>query len=307
MSEDIDPSSFASILEGVRRMRQQYEPDVPPAAEAPAQVAEAAPKETIAPPSTKSVLPPRRVELPPQRIRHVRGKDQAAPATRVLPNTTTTVKVANSQKGNPLLTNSLMKNYPWTFDGQILCDYYINAMLQILFLLLKYHRLHPEYIWTRLKKLNKGLTIVGETQSDRVLRILLVVVDIDSHEEILRKLTDICLKHDLTLVLAWSFEEAGNYVAFCKKYEMSASRIDSAIKGVKKTDYQSCVVDTLTSIKYINKTDVVNLLANCKSVQNIVRQSSNDGLAGVQGLGARKLANMKSVFTEPFILNRDYD
>lgn len=224
--------------------------------------------------------------------------------------TYSSVQVSQSQKGNPLLTNSLMKSIPWSYNGSILSDYYINPTLQILFLSLKYHKLHPEYIWQRLKKLNKGSTIV-DTSNDRVLRLLLVVVDIDAHQEILRKLLNFCIKQDLSLVLAWSFEEAGNYIGFCKQYELSSSKVKSAIKGTKSLEYQACVVDTLTGIRSVNKTDSVKLLANCGSVKNIVLQSckSNEdgGLNNIQGLGSRKLLNMRSVFLEPFIYNKEYD
>lgn len=224
--------------------------------------------------------------------------------------TYSSVQVSQSQKGNPLLSNSLMKSIPWSYNGSILSDYYVNPTLQILFLSLKYHKLHPEYIWQRLKKLNKGSTIVTTT-NDRVLRLLLVVVDIDSHQEILRKLLNFCVKHDLSLILAWSFEEAGNYIAFCKQYELSSSKVKSAIRGTKSSEYQACVVDTLTSIRAVNKTDSVKLLANCGSVQNIVLQSCQDdeeiGLSNIQGLGSRKLQSMKSVFLEPFIYNKEYD
>lgn len=217
--------------------------------------------------------------------------------------------MANSQKGNPLLTAPLMKSTPWSFNPSILSDYYINPTLQLLFLSLKYHKLRPEYIWQRLKKMNRG-SIIGP-QKDQALRILLVVVDIDSHQEILRKLLDICIKHDLSLVLAWSFEEAGAYVAFCKQNELLASKVDSSIKGAKRDDYHSCVLDVLTGVRSVNKTDVANLLANCGLVKNIVSQSCRDnsdtgGLGNIQGLGTRKLDNLRSVFSEPFIYNKDY-
>lgn len=342
---DIDASSFASILAGVKRMREQYEPEAAPAPEATKEstqtidsrreplIETGEPTRILESPvegsSRDNVSIPRsRTETPPTGTRNdIRSREGLlnSDKNRIIKQTDantrnnnsrptqhvqsySSIQVSNSQKGNPLLSSSLMKSFPWSYNGQILSDYYINPLIQILFLSLKYHKLHPEYIWTRLKKLNRGSTIIGTTNDDRVLRILLVVVDVDSHQEILRKLQDICIKHDLSLVLAWSFEEAGNYVAYCKKFELSTSKVDSVIKGVKKTDYQSCLVDTFTSVRAVNKTDVINLVANCGSVKNVVLESSKDGnkLSHIQGLGSRKLVNLKNIFTQQFIVNKDY-
>ncbi|CUM57177.1 unnamed protein product [Debaryomyces tyrocola] len=335
--DPIDSSSFRSILNGVKRMREQYNVDENESiseirTEVQSQAVDITNDETgKTKQSTSEADHSIRANIQTSNSNKVQRNNNGLNTnkTNIIsnpPNTTrsnnkinargsnvqtySSVQVSQSQKGNPLLTNSLMKSIPWSYNGSILSDYYINPTLQILFLSLKYHKLHPEYIWQRLKKLNKGSTIV-DTSNDRVLRLLLVVVDIDAHQEILRQLLNFCIKQDLSLVLAWSFEEAGNYIGFCKQYELSSSKVKSAIKGSKSLEYQACVVDTLTGIRSVNKTDSVKLLANCGSVKNIVLQSckSNEdgGLNNIQGLGSRKLLNMRSVFQEPFIYNKEYD
>lgn len=333
--DPIDSTSFRSILSGVKRMRDQYNVDENESirTEVQPQADDIINDETGKTKQSKSEeTHSTRANIQISNSNEVQRNNNGLNTTIKTnassnpPNTTrintkinargsnvqtySSVQVSQSQKGNPLLTNSLMKSIPWSYNGSILSDYYINPTLQILFLSLKYHKLHPEYIWQRLKKLNKGSTIV-DTSNDRVLRLLLVVVDIDAHQEILRKLLNFCIKQDLSLVLAWSFEEAGNYIGFCKQYELSSSKVKSAIKGTKSLEYQACVVDTLTGIRSVNKTDSVKLLANCGSVKNIVLQSckSNEdgGLNNIQGLGSRKLLNMRSVFLEPFIYNKEYD
>lgn len=335
--DPIDSTSFRSILSGVKRMREQYNVDENESiseirTEVQPQAVDITNDETgKTKQSTSEADHSIRANIQTSNSNKVQRNNNGLNTnkTNIIsnpPNTTrsnnkinargsnvqtySSVQVSQSQKGNPLLTNSLMKSIPWSYNGSILSDYYINPTLQILFLSLKYHKLHPEYIWQRLKKLNKGSTIV-DTSNDRVLRLLLVVVDIDAHQEILRQLLNFCIKQDLSLVLAWSFEEAGNYIGFCKQYELSSSKVKSAIKGTKSLEYQACVVDTLTGIRSVNKTDSVKLLANCGSVKNIVLQSckSNEdgGLNNIQGLGSRKLLNMRSVFQEPFIYNKEYD
>jgi len=51
---------------------------------------------------------------------------------------------------------------------ELMSDYVLGATTSSLFLSLRYHRLHPEYIYNRIQKLGKEYS----------LRILLVMVDI---------------------------------------------------------------------------------------------------------------------------------
>lgn len=289
----MDQSSFASILEGVKRMREEYGDDTP------SSTAPQEPVQDAREPESQQNQQTQQNEARQARQQQVRRRMPA-------PQSYTAIQVSNSQKGNPLLTNSLMKTTPWSYNGSILSDYYINATVQILFLSLKYHKVHPEYIWQRLKKLHRGTTVAS--RSDNALRVLLVVVDVDSYHEVLRKLADLCIKQDLSLVLAWSFEEAGNYIAYAKQYETSASNTTLSIRGVKSQDYKAAVVDSLTTIPAVNKTDVINLLANLHSFRNIVDESAHGNKIGdILGMGSRKVDNMKRVFSEPFIYNKDYN
>ncbi|RLV96267.1 DNA excision repair protein ERCC-1 [Spathaspora sp. JA1] len=326
---DIDATSFASILAGVKRMREQYgggsveegnvtevveqeaipvpEPIPTPVATAapPAPpAAAAAPTRTILLEPTAEPIPPYRQSTPTTSASSKHQTHRSATISEIL--------VSKAQTGNPLLKESMMKLTPWKFDSTILSDYYISPTFQILFLSLKYYKIKPEYIWTRLKKLNKGTSIVANQRvNDRALRILLVVVDIDGHQEVIRKLSDICIKNDLTMVLAWSFEEAGNYIAMAKQLDNAPSKTISSIKGVRGVDYNSSVVEAFTSIKSINKTDVSNLLANYKSVKNIILESckedSENSVGEIGGLGTTKLRNLKHAFSEPFIYNKQYE
>lgn len=339
----IDASSFASILAGVQRMRNQYNEttnddnikDITVVetkssknattsglvlksnedASSKTNQDEVSPRyggssipnktdvnvSSASKPTTSR--PPRMEESSVSSAQSLRNAVRSGNITRTA--ATQDILVNKSQTGNPLLKDSIMKITPWKFDTTILSDYYISSTFQIIFLSLKYHKLRPEYIWQRLKKLNKGSSIDTNNQSSR---ILLTVVDIDSHQEILRKLLDFCIKHDLTLVLSWSFEEAGNYICLAKQLYNTPMKSMQSIRGTKATDYNSLITDSLTQIRSINKTDVSNLLANYKSLKNIVQQSCNldSNLLEISGLGSTKLNHMKRVFSEPFIYNKKY-
>lgn len=334
--EEIDQSSFASILAGVQKMRDQYEPQVPsnsrrklPVPTSSRQEAPAANslKETHElvqnnvmevsekPDASKEVNRPRS-ETPGSSSTPVAAvssgsmpkSDRRIKRNRPSPSvhSYTSIQVAQSQKGNPLLESPLMKITPWSYNGQVLLDYYINATIQVLFLSLKYHKLRPEYVWRRIERLKGGTSSADVDINDQALRVLLVVVDIDLPQDALRSLLVICVKNDLTLVIAWSFEEAGNYIAYLKLNEMARSKVASSIQGIKKGDYNSHIVDTLTSVRAVNKTDVANLLANCKSFKEIVLAAAkDDGLKQIPGLGDRKVQNLQAVFTNPFIFNKE--
>lgn len=335
MVEETDSTSFASILAGVKRMREQASgvesndnaggstnevssvtsevvTDLPPIASsrpdpAPtrAQTISNRQAQTVSTRQANPIVANPSRPIPtttkpsvPTSLRTLKSSNRPAAPTHILVN--------KSQVGNPLLTDSLMKTTSWSYDLTLLSDYYINPKLQILFLSLKYHKLRPEYIWTRLKALKGSLV---ESVDNDMLRILLVVVDIDSHQEVLRTLLASCIKNNLSLVLAWSFEEAGNYVVFAKQQDNSPQQLQKSIRGVKlNQDYNTTLTDVLTSVKRVNKTDVSNLLANYKSFKNIVLKSSREeDVLSISGLGSTKVENLNKMFQEPFIYNKVYE
>ena len=308
MQNEQDPKAIDDVLAGVKRMREKYES---PGHRENTLIMEDGNNKDETNHQSSEKLNMRGTNVDRAQKAASRRADHPERSKKNTVQMYTAIQVSNSQKGNPLLTESMMKSVPWSFNSSILSDYYINPTLQILFLSLKYHKLHPEYIWLRLKKMNRGSS-VSSTSRDRVLRILLVVVDVDSHQEILRKLLNFCAKHDLSLVLAWSFEEAGNYVVFAKQYELSNSKVMSAIRGLRDSSYQGSVTDTLSEIRAINKTDVLKLLANCGSFKNIVLEASKENIEesainNIEGLGQRKAENLMTAFSQPFIYNKNYD
>lgn len=338
--EGTDGASFASILANVQRMREQY--DSPPTGVQPSKVMDESPP-LIEARSSTPLTPSIEKRSDDSDISHRKRARQehlttesaqittdgarvtdstpkpplnAAPPSNlaqrkpIAPYSLADILVHKSQQGNPLFEDSAMKTTPWKFDSKVLCDYYVSPKVQILFLSLKYHKLRPEYLWHRLKKLNKGLSSTEVAPLDSVLRILLVVVDVESHHEIIRELLIFCVKHDMLLVLSWLFAEAGNYIVMAKQHERAPAKLSLTIKGIRGTDYQSSVVEAFTGIRRINKTDVSNLLANCKSAKNIILKSTDpleSEMSAIAGLGETKIRNLRLVFLEPFIYNKKYD
>ncbi|OWB61004.1 catalytic activity protein [[Candida] boidinii] len=218
------------------------------------------------------------------------------------------IQVNRSQNGNPLLT--LLKDVSYEYNSKIKeVDYLINSHCYVLFLSLKYHKLHPEYIYTRLKKLSYSY---NSTNNNNRLGALLLLIDIDAPDDPLRELNKICLLNDLNLIVAWTFEECSNYLSYMKRCELNTGK--KLIKGGIKEDdisndsnYYKRVIETLTSIRSINKTDSINLISKYGTVEKLVNESNQVDLQDIQGMGKVKIDQLLQVFNDPFIYNKNYD
>ena len=122
------------------------------------------------------------------------------------PKLTGSILVSSRQRGNPIL-KSILK-VPWEFNDSIIPDYIVGAKAGALYLSLRYHTLNPDYIHQRLK------TFTGFE-----LRILLVQVDITEPHHALKQLMRISILSELTLMLAWSHDEAGKILETYKASE----------------------------------------------------------------------------------------
>lgn len=197
------------------------------------------------------------------------------------------ILVCKKQRGNPVL--KFITNVPWEWDD-IVPDYIVGATTCILYLSLKYHNLNPDYIHQRLKTLGKMFE----------LRILLVQVDIKDPHNALKTLTRICLLANLTLILAWSIEEAGKIIETYKMYEKKPAE---ALMERADSDTNQRLVTALTNIKPINKTDAMNLLKSYGTLENLINTSESK-LASCVGLGPRKADKLFSLFSEPFMIEK---
>ncbi|XP_064405724.1 DNA excision repair protein ERCC-1-like isoform X3 [Halichondria panicea] len=179
-----------------------------------------------------------------------------------------------------------VRNVPWEL-GDIAPDFELGRTVCALFLSVRYHSLHPDYIHCRLKELGKQYE----------LRILLVYVDTTESHHALQELTKMALLADLTLILAWSPEEAARYLETYKAYE---NKPPDLIMERTDSDFSSRVIDSLTTVKKVNKTDAATLLNNFKTMEKLV-QASKEELTMCPGLGPQKAQRLYDLFHEPFL------
>ncbi|RSH95075.1 ssDNA endonuclease and repair protein rad10 [Saitozyma podzolica] len=189
------------------------------------------------------------------------------------------------QRRNPVL--HAIKNVS-TEVGDIVADYQVGTHNGVLFLSLKYHRLHPEYIHQRVEKMRNMYNV----------RILMVLCDISEHQASLRELAKYAIINDYTMFVAWSNDEVAQYLATFKSYEhKSADTLKERVHQV----YHDQLQHVLTSGKKVNKTDADNLAAQFGSFANITRQPSKV-LSNVKGLGATKVTSLVDAFNKPFLV-----
>lgn len=206
--------------------------------------------------------------------------------------------VNSKQRGNPILKH--IRNVPWRFVDTLVPDYSMGRNNCALYLSMKYHLLNNEYIHERLRELGRAYE----------LRVLLVLVDIKETKHCLKELEKICILANLTLILAWDYEEAGRYLETYKAYEYKNT--DALQEKFNQNGNNSSGIfiqnftEFLCSIKSINKTDASTLRQTFGSLKNISEASKNE-LSVVPGFGPLKVNRIHEIFRKPFLLKNDKD
>jgi DNA excision repair protein ERCC-1 len=176
----------------------------------------------------------------------------------IIPNSNA-IQVKKSQKGNPILDH--IRNIHWQYNATILPDY-VTGTSCALFISLRYHLLHPSYLFRRMKDLRE----FKEHQINYKLKIVLCQVDIEDTVQTLLELNKLCFTNRFTLILAWSPLEAGRYLETLKSYENKPS---TSIQERVETDFLPQVTNVLKNVKSVNKTDVVTLFEAFRNLQGI--------------------------------------
>ena len=192
--------------------------------------------------------------------------------------------VSPRQKGNPVLAH--IRNVPWHHQTMA-PDYMFNSTSCALFLSVKYHLLHPNYILERMAELHFKF------------QVLLVLVDAEDNAKALLSLNTLCVRHDFTLILAFSEQEAARYLESYKALDGKdpASIVQRNHRG--GNNFGDHVMDALTAIPKVNTQDATHLVTQFDSIQ-AVAQATPDELALVAGLGHVKVQRIYDAFHKPF-------
>lgn len=193
------------------------------------------------------------------------------------------ILVSHRQNGNPLLKH--VRNVKWVF-ADVVCDYMLGNSSCALYLSLRYHLLHPDYLYFRIKELKKSFK----------LRVVLCHVDVADVLKPLLEVTRTSILHECTLLCGWSFEECGRYLETIKVYENKSA---DNIREHMDNDYMSRLNHALTTVRRVNKTDVITLGSTFGSLSGIM-DASMEELARCPGIGESKVKRLYDTFHEPF-------
>ncbi|CAG9462499.1 unnamed protein product [Pedinophyceae sp. YPF-701] len=201
-----------------------------------------------------------------------------------LPVPTGHLLVHRRQQGNPVLKH--IKAVKWQFCDGIVPDFVAGRSTCALFLSLRFHMLHPEYINLRIRELMKLFR----------LRVILCHMDSEDPGRVLNDITKAAVVQGCTLVCAWSPQECARYLETLRAYELKPA--DAILERLDR-DYLSSLASALTSVRTVNKRDAVCLGRGLGTVAQVFQASEKD-LAGVPGIGPAKVKRLLDAFQQPF-------
>lgn len=197
---------------------------------------------------------------------------------------TNNILVNTRQRGNPIL--KFIRNIPLEYSD-IVPDYVLGQSTCALYLSLRYHTLNPNYIHDRLKQLGRNFA----------LRVLLVQVDVKDPHHSIKELTKICIFADCTMLLSWSPEESGRYLEAYKVFENKPADL---LMEKQENNPMAKLVDAMTNIKSVNRTNAKTLLSTFRSFKNIA-EADQDLLSFCPGVGLQKAERIYKTLHEPFL------
>lgn len=203
------------------------------------------------------------------------------------------------QEGNPLLKYVRNVTFEWV---DIKADFESGKDLGFLYLSLKWHKLHPGYIETRLNSDGAGYRA----------KVLLVLVNVEPRH-MLRELNLFCWRTGWTLILCYSVEEAAEYL---ENFHITRNKDEkTAITAVQErrkkrlglVDDESdqdkdmrIAVEFLSGIRAVSTTDAQRLIGTFGSLRAIAN-ADVETLLLCPGLGNVKAENIHKFFRAPFL------
>lgn len=209
-----------------------------------------------------------------------------------------TILVNKRHSGNDVLKH--IKKCAYTISTDIEPDFVLGRTVCALYLSLRFHATNPTYIYDRIKALGSNFD----------LRILLTIVDHIEYESYLKELSKLCIRCGMTLMLAWSVEDAAAYL---ERYKLAENQPAEAIMGsATNPDYDEAldqyVIDAIAQCRTVNRANAASIVSTFDKFERICKLTTED-LAICPGIGlqkATKLYNLlhkstkkKSVISKP--------
>lgn len=235
---------------------------------------------------TRFAAPPPPLPPPPTTTTTSTATPLTAGAPPNIPKNRSLILASEKQRNNPVLRHVRHAAVEFAPAASLTSDFELSDTTTALFLSVQYAKLHPQYLWTRIEGLRRCR-----------LRVLLVLVDDPDCERTLLSVQALAVSNGLTVLLAFSQEEAARYL---ETYAVMKNKSDESLKGKRETDALAVVTDALTEIKTVNKTDVKTLLRNFDGTLMGVFSAKMEEMALCEGVGGKKVLQLHKAFNEPF-------
>ncbi|GFE55223.1 DNA repair protein [Babesia ovis] len=194
------------------------------------------------------------------------------------------ILVSPRQRGNPLIRH--LKKVTWV-EGDIQYDYKVTEGIQVLFLSLKYHRMHRGYIVARLKHL----------RSHRVKNPFVICqVDIEEPQEIIAELTVITFTLGYRILLSWSARESAAVLEILK---LDGNKGLEFLHRKEEKTHMETVQDIIACVRHVNSTDAAKISKRSDTVKQLIHENPSK-FEGIPGLGKRKVQSLISAFNDSF-------
>ncbi|GIX63865.1 ERCC1 nucleotide excision repair protein, putative [Babesia caballi] len=201
------------------------------------------------------------------------------------------------QRGNPLIRHLTRVT---CVEGDTQYDYKVSEEIQVLFLSLKYHRMHRGYIAARMKQLREHRVrnpfiicqvdiaepqnAIGKRPSSR---------NVDSHTA---ELTLATFSLGYRLLLSWSARESAAVLEILK---LDGQKGLEFLQRKQEKPHIQTVREIIACVRSVNSTDAVAIANRCDTVKQLMHISA-DKLEGIHGLGQRKVKALISAFNDNF-------
>eukprot|EP00928_Gymnodinium_smaydae_P046958 TRINITY_DN31307_c0_g1_i1.p1 TRINITY_DN31307_c0_g1~~TRINITY_DN31307_c0_g1_i1.p1 ORF type:complete len:270 (+),score=52.37 TRINITY_DN31307_c0_g1_i1:71-811(+) len=196
------------------------------------------------------------------------------------------ILAAVRQRGNPIL--SQIRSTLVEFIDGLAPDYLAGPEIAVLFISLKFHRLHPEYLSRRIQAL---------TSTKHRSRVLLCRVDVEQPDEPLEQITLQAFHAGVSLVLAWTDAEAAAYLETLHRHQNKSA--EALMAKLPEDDQRARFSDVLTTVKGVNRTDASIILQRFGSFTQLA-SATEEELQRCPGIGEKKVKQLHHVFHTPF-------
>ncbi|KAK1444060.1 ercc1/rad10/swi10 like protein [Babesia gibsoni] len=194
------------------------------------------------------------------------------------------ILVSPRQRGNPLIKH--ITNID-VVEGETHYDYKITEDTQVLFLSLRYHRMHRRYIASRIRHL----------RAHRIKNPFIICqIDIQEPQDFIDELTVTTFTLGYRLLLSWSPRESATILEILK---LDGSKGLEYLNRKRENIHLQTVQEIIACVKSVNSTDAVAISKRFKTVKDMMHITADD-LDSIHGLGKRKVQALLDAFSTEF-------